>query len=418
MKIKIPKNIFYQVLFVLCIVVPYFDNFELTFGVWSLSAAVTLCRSYSVELLKQIFCFTAILIIAAVVTLKHDYRLYYIIRDFTYLLKPILGLLIGYQICKRAQLDAFRLIVITGVILAFLHFARLANAVVFHHARSVIEIRMYSGYFSDFEIYALIILLFHRQFNLSFPPRLRMFFILVIAASSFMYLARTNFIQFFILYIALKGYLTINRRSIIVVSSLTVAVLVGYSAILYVNPRRNGKGFEAFLYKVKIAPMEPFRTKINRDNWKEFHDNYRSYENIMTVRQMTGVDTGTVFYGKGLGSTVDLHRKMWLGNIQIQYISILHNGYMTVFLKSGLVGVLIFVISIYLLFKKRKTDIPIVRNINRLMLGTGIFMIISAWVFMGLYFLVDTKAVLIGLFFCSREFYLKQAAHEPKNLIQ
>src|SRR5690606_14145703 len=145
---------------------------------------------------------------------------------------------------------------------------------------TMIEIRMHAGYFSDFEVYSLVFLLFHKKLGLEYSRQKMLVMGGVLGFSIFMYMARTNFIQFIIIWMALKGYFIINRKSIIIVSTVFLSALLAYSAILYINPKRNGQGLESLLYKIKIAPIEPFKTRINKENWKEFHDNYRSYENI------------------------------------------------------------------------------------------------------------------------------------------
>jgi len=412
MKIRLPGNIFYQALFVLCILVPYFDNYEITFLIWSFTVAVSVSRKYSLELLKQIACFAGIMLIAFGVMFFYEYPLYLVIRDFTYLIKPILGLLIGYQLAKRTHLSMFRMIVITGIIVASMHYFFLVYAVVVKHAATVNKIREYAGYFSDFEVYALVLLLFYKRFDLGFSKKWVYILAVFIGLSIFMYMARTNFIQVAVLFMALKGYFKVNRRSVIIISSIAGLMIIGYLAILYYNPKRNGDGLEALLYKIKIAPMEPFQTRINKKDWRAFNDNYRSYENIMTMQQVPGEGTSAILFGKGMGSTIDLHLKMWLGDQEMRYISILHNGFMTVFLKSGLFGIVLFIISIKLLFKKRRSDIPIVKELNLLMIGTAVFMIISSWVFMGMYFLADTKSILIGMFICAREIHSRQEIKE------
>jgi hypothetical protein len=224
-----------------------------------------------------------------------------------------------------------------------------------------------------------------------------------------MYLARTNFIQFLILLIAMKGFLKINVKSITVLASIVLLSIIGYATILYINPKRNGEGLEAFLYKIKVAPIEPFKTKIKRDDWKDFNDNYRSYENIMTVRQMTNDGYKSLIFGQGLGSQIDLKQKLMLGDMELRFISILHNGFMTVLLKSGLIGVILLIISIYLIFIKKKSQIPLVNNLNLLMIGSGVYMIVSYWVFMGYYFAADTKSIFFGLIICYRELVLKES---------
>jgi riboflavin transporter FmnP len=70
---------------------------------------------------------------------------------------------------------------------------------------------------------------------------------------------------------------------------------------------------------------------------------------------------------------------------------------MTVYLKSGVVGIVILLVTILLLFRFRKANNPVGQRINYLLTGTAIFLFISYWVFMGYYFKADTKAILIGL---------------------
>jgi hypothetical protein len=403
----IKKTFLYQLLFAICIYVPYFDSYELTFAVWSFSALLTITNTYSIGIIKQLLCFVSILGLASIVLLFKKYQLYFIIRDFTYLIKPILGLLIGYQLCKKFPQKAFQTIVYTGFFIAIIHLCLIVFAVLFYKVRTVNDIRFFGGFFSDFEVYALIIVFFHNKFELNFSKKRILLFTTVIAISVFMYLARTNFIQFVILFLAIKGYFQINKKSITVVVSVLIIGIIGYSTILFINPKRNGPGIEAFLYKIKIIPEEAFKTKINRDDWKEFNDNYRSYENIMTVRQVSREGIYPIVFGQGLGSKVDLKQEVWLGDMNLRYISILHNGFMTIFLKTGLLGLFIYFISIYLLFKKATETYPIIQNTNLLLIGTGVFLIFSNWVFMGVYNLSDNKSILIGLLFCFREIYIK-----------
>ena len=403
----IKKDYLYQLLFAFCVLIPYFNNFELTFAVWSISALITIQKNYSLSILKQVSCFMAILCISIIVMFYKEHHFYFIIRDFTYLVKPVLGLLIGYQLCKKFPQKAFQTIIYTALIIAVYHFYLIVSGVLFFKAFTVNDIRFRAGYFSDFEVYALIILLFHKKFELNLNRKKIVLYTIFISFSTFMYLARTNFIQFIILFLALKGYFEVNRRLIIVLVTVILSSATVYSAILYINPKRNGAGIEAFLYKIKVAPIEPFKTKINRENWKDLNDNYRSYENIMTVRQVSRDGFYSIIFGQGLGSQVDLKQKIWLGDMKLRYISILHNGFMTVFLKSGLLGIFFVLTSIFLLFKKQKTDIPIIKQINYLMIGSGLFLMASYWVFMGYYFIADTKAIFIGFLICYRELALK-----------
>lgn len=399
---------FYQVIFFLCVSVPFLNIYELTFGVWSFAVLISFVDKYSLSIIKYISLFAAILGIALISSFFNDEGNYNFFRDVAYLLKPIIGLLLGYQLMKKFPSSFFSTVVISGVLIAAGHLLLVFITFLRFHTISVNLLRAYCGYFSDYEVYALIILIFYKKFDVVVSKKIFYFYATLLAVSTFLYLSRTNFLQFVVLYIAMKGYFKINKRAIILMVTTAVVVGAGYTAIYNSNPTRNGKGFEAFLYKIKIAPIEAFKSKVNKDDWKDFNDNYRSYENITTVKQVSNGGVTDVLFGKGLGATINIGREILTNDGTIvQYIPILHNGFATVFLKSGLLGVFLLLLFIYLLAKTKKSEILLVQNINLLLVGSSIFLIISNWVFMGLYLKLDSKSILIGLFICYRELVLK-----------
>ena len=397
MSLVLNREKLYPFLFALCVGVPYLDNYELTFLIWSFTVLITIQTKYSLSIVKQMLCFGLILAIAFFSSFFYSFENFAFIRDITYLLKPIIGLLVGYQLCKNHIKNPFDIAIKVGVLLAIVHIAIVCYGFLFKGFNDIHQIRSFAGYFSDYEVYVIVMVLFAKELVVVLSKKQVYFFLIVLGISSFLYLSRTNFIQFVILFFAVKGFFVLSRKKIIGLASLVLASLVFYSAILYYNPKRNAKGIEAFLYKVKIAPTEPFKTKVNKEDFVDFNDNYRSVENIHTLRQMRSQGNQAILLGKGLGSTVDLNRKVWLGDSELRHISVLHNGFMTIYLKSGVVGVFILLVTILLLFRFRKANNPIGQRINYFLTGTAIFLLISYWVFMGFYFKADTKAILIGL---------------------
>ena len=412
MKVQLPPNIFWQLLYVACIAVPYLDHFELTLIVWSLTFVLTLQNKYSFEIVKVIVPYIIVLIIAFISSFRYkDTELYYAFRDITYLSKPIIGFLVGYQLFKYNHKFAMNMIVNAAVFIAICHIYTIFSAIFIHHARTVADLRFYSGYFSDYEIYAVLFLIFYKEFGLDYSKKKLYIYTAIVGFSALMYLSRTNFLQIMILYLALKGLFTINRKSNIIFSTIFITGIVAYSAIVNSNPRRSAQGFEGLLYKLKVAPLEPFKTQINRKDYKDFNDNYRSYENIQTIRQVSSDGTMAVLFGRGLGSKIDLKQYVYLGDMRLRFISILHNGFMIVFLKSGLVGIFVYLYTIIYFFINRKSNIPQVRMINLLFIGTGIFLFISNWVFLGFYNLTETKSILIGLLIAYRKYLIDNEKH-------
>ena len=64
MQIRISKNVLFQILFAICVAVPYLNNYELTFLVWAGTVLITIQKSYSIEFVKQILLFGGIFFLA------------------------------------------------------------------------------------------------------------------------------------------------------------------------------------------------------------------------------------------------------------------------------------------------------------------------------------------------------------------
>ncbi|MCU0350599.1 MAG: hypothetical protein MUF43_07190, partial [Flavobacterium sp.] len=233
---KVDKNTIYTFLFLLCVGVPYLNNYELTFAVWTFTTAISLRKSYNKYLLYQLLFFSTVLIIATVSAFFHDFKSYDFIRDFTYIIKPILGLLVGYQLARGYLRNPIKTLIVSGFYLAILHLIAVGITILFIGFRDMHLLRFYAGYFSDFEIYALILLWFSNKFQVEFSRRQKVFMLLILLASTFFYLSRINFIQAGILFFALKGFFTLNKRLILVVATGLILVVGGYFALLAYNP--------------------------------------------------------------------------------------------------------------------------------------------------------------------------------------
>jgi hypothetical protein len=398
------RQYFFSFLYIICIVVSFFPNYELTFLVWLATFIITIQKKYSITIFKYVSVFSAILLIAVFSTFFYENPFFYCLKDFTYLLKPILGILLGYQLFKVIPKNHLNVFINAGLVLSIVHIGLIVFVLINFHSVDLNLIRYNSGFFSDYEVYILIVLLFHNKFEIRITEQKRKLLTLIIGFSIFMYLARTNFLQFGILFLAMKGYFVFNKKSLKVLFLAITSLLIAYTAIFYANPKRNGEGLEGFMYKIKISPQEAFKTKINKNDWKDFNDNYRSFENIITIKQVALDGERAIFTGKGLGSTLNLGQKIYTtdGSI-IQNISVAHNGFMTIYLKSGLLGVILLVAFLIMFYRQTKSNIYLANNVNLVLIGTCVFLIVSTWVFMGLYFKLDNKSIIIGFLLALKE---------------
>ena len=154
-----------------------------------------------------------------------------------------------------------------------------------------------------------------------------------------------------LLLLSINGYTKITMKGLKAMGIFLLAIIGFYIFLHSIKIDRGKPGLEAFLFKVKIAPEEIFKTRIDRENHKELWDHWRGYEAKRAFDLMTEYPSSFVF-GTGYGSLVNLKFEAPLTgeNKGMKFISELHNGFAYVFYKTGIIGLIIylsFLISLY-----------------------------------------------------------------------
>ena len=295
-------------------------------------------------------------------TVYHSYPYYAIIKDIFHFLKPVLGLLIGFLFFKK--IDNFnwfvKTIVYCGLASAIIHFLVLIfMGNIF--SGSVDTIREF-GKDNFLELFGLFFLLFYNYFQKAplIESRLQTRIIsLILLLSNVFYFSRTMIVVSIILALSVYGYTVLTKKTIRFLGILMISTGLFYGYLFSIKIERNKPGIDSFLFKVKIAPAELFKTKIDRNNHKDLWDHWRGYEAKRAYALMQENPSSYVV-GTGFGSLVNLKFKAPLTGEKegIRYISELHNGYMYVFYKTGGIGMIVLLLffgSLYLsLYRKKK----------------------------------------------------------------
>ncbi|MHB0755915.1 O-antigen ligase family protein [Polaribacter sp. M15] len=223
--------------------------------------------------------------------------------------------------------------------------------------------------------------------------------ILAILFLSFsLYLSRTMIVSLIILLLAVFGYIKITSKAIKYATIVIVFFGLFYVYLFNANIKRGQSGFHSFLYKMKNAPTEIFSPpkSLDVENHAKLWDRWRAYEAGMAISQ---IDTFTDFlFGKGLGALVDLKFEAPLGDENIRYIPILHNGYINIFFKSGILGVLLYLMLLLLLYlyaniKTKNTQKKITYN---LIGGLAIHYLFTTLIVTGMYNLREFYVLILG----------------------
>lgn len=267
---------------------------------------------------------------------------------------------------------------------------------------SVHEIRSDNGLDNFIEVFAFYILLISRKFlgnRLIENKKWFYFTLFLFLISIYFYFSRTMLVTFLLMGFSIFGYAKITKNTLKYIGIAIFFITVLYIYLLSVKLDRNAKGVESFLYKIKIAPEEIFKTKIDRENHKELWDHWRGYEAKRAIYLMEENPT-SYFIGTGFGSLVNLKFQAPLGGEGgMKYISRLHNGYVFVLYKTGILGLLlyfVFLTSLYMKIYRFNTNNSNQILVDRLISSIGLFYIFTTLIISGIYIPRDAVVFVLG----------------------
>jgi hypothetical protein len=356
---KVKSKEFYSALFIFIILLQlYLPSFKanvlfqvFTLGLFFLFEKVQINKSF----FKTILPILLIFLFGFVGFLFNKVTFFNVFKDIFHFLKPLTGLLIGYFFYRK--IDDFKMfvktIVIVGLLSAVIHLGILFFISGFS---SVNKIREF-GRDNFLELFSLFFLLFYKKFqnDTLFKNQFQhLFLVVLLFASNVLYFSRTMIVAAIILLITIYGYTIITKRGLKIIGVVLVSILVFYGYLFSIKISRNQPGLESFLYKVKNAPSEIFKTKIDRENHKDLWDHWRGYEAKRAFALMEK-DPKSYVIGTGYGSLVNLKFFAPLTENYkdkgIKYISELHNGYVYIYYKTGIFSLflyLVFLINLYI----------------------------------------------------------------------
>lgn len=320
------------------------------------------------------------------------------IKDIFHFIKPLQGILIGYFFFKTINNDKIfvKTIVKTAFISAIIHFIII---LVFVNLSSG-TINALREFTKDnfLELVAIFFLAYYKFFFkeelFNSRNKARIFFI-VILISCILYFSRTMMMGALILFFTIKGYTKITKDSLKYIGLTVLAVSLFYGYLYSIKIDRGKPGLEAFMYKVKIAPEELFKTKINRDNHKELWDHWRGYEAKRAFALMEDRPFSYVS-GTGYGSQVNLKFKAPLSkdiDKGMKFISELHNGYPYVLYKTGIIGLVLYLLFLFRLYNK----IYSTATFETIFISAfGLFYFFTTLTITGIYNTNDTTVFILG----------------------
>lgn len=351
---KVEKKTVYTALFILIVVCQlYVESFRvnifLQVGIVGLCAFLEPIR-FSNKMYQHLATLTLVMLVGFIGTVMHGYGPSPIIKDIFHFVKPILGLLLGYTLFGRiGDFKTFaKTVVIASVVTAVIHLGIILLLTKFTTG-SIERIRLYTK--DNFlEIFGLFLLIYFPKFEGSeiFQKRYyKPICLALLSLSAFLYFSRTMIVIAAVLWLAMKGYTKITQKGLRAIGIVLLMIGLFYTYLYSANIKRGAPGLEGFLYKVKIVPEELFTFNIDRDNHADLWDHWRGYEAKRALELMSD-NPSSYLFGTGHGSLVDLkfYAPLTGDDKGIRFISELHNGYIYLFYKTGILGLLIYIFAL------------------------------------------------------------------------
>lgn len=330
-----------------------------------------------------------------------------IIKDIYYFLNPILIFSFGYYLAYYIKLkDFITLVIKISIFLSIVYLANyLQNFGSFGSVKELKEIVGMPSYIIPVALFILGYKIKNKQKILRKYDTPVFFLLLLVLLLS---LSRTFFLALFILLIFSTGLIKFNSTFLVRIAFVSIGLFsVSYFLSQSASDDRNtflGKIFTSF-NEVEISDYKSV---------DDINENWRGYESFMGLKQYSKGNDIEKIIGQGLGKNTRLGLEITLGSNTFAVIPKFHNGFITILLKTGLLGVISYLLFFINLIRKSSKRQSIYTSdylfVNRLIIGFTIVILSTTYVIAGwlnngtLSFLI----LLMGYFINYKNYILRE----------
>ena len=328
-----------------------------------------------------------------------------ILKDVLHYVKPLLMLLAGYLAARKIGDKHFviKTILFVALVSAIKHIITFIFLVDFSDF-DINKLRYNAGLGTFIELLALIILVAskkYRIFDVYKKKGVKRILLFIFIGSFILYFSRTMLLGLVVILITVFGYTKLNIKGVKYVSGVLIVIALSYTVLFNIKLNPDKPGLESFFYKIRNAPLEMFSSPEGYDpqNHKRIFDRWRAYEAKMALQQMNENRLNYLF-GKGFGSLIDLKFVAPLNDEGMRFIPIIHNGYIYVLFKTGIIGLfiyMIFLVSLYFQSYKESFSIDELA-LRNLISGFGVYYLVTSFVITGIYNLEEPSSFILGSF--------------------
>ena len=354
-----------------------------------------------IDYLKNIWPLLIILFIGIIGMSNHSSR--HILRDISYALTPISLLFAGYYFSysKISLQKILKVIVVIGLIFSLIHLIQfLINPSLLLEKVDIIRQKTFNPGGGIIILSLILGLLQNRLgFDNLFPKFIPRLIGLPLLFSAFIFsFSRIGVVIAITLFLSFLGILTrINWKSI-----LTIGVLAFSFILLILSTPASETG----TFRSKVSQSMTEIAVSDYQDMADINQKWRGYETYRALLKFSKEGIAGKILGSGFGSVVDLGVTIQLGDSYLSEIPIFHNGYAYLLVKTGLLGVLCYLIF-YIGLLKRAIKFKNSENseqvlFSHILIGCTLSMMLSMYVVGGIAQIHDSELLLLSGFVVGR----------------
>lgn len=328
--------------------------------------------------------------------LSINISIYNLLKDFFYHSMFIVIALFTLYFFKKYNFQQKKLIIYKSIIIfSVIHaiYYSISACLFFYNNNSfsINDFRMSVGTGGLVEVLSLVVLLGYNKRNYFFTSKVKMLFIILLLTSFLLQFSRTGLLAlllFSIPFFSIKYMKTFFR--------LFILSLLLLSFLYFVIPDIIS------MYVIKLINSIDELTSINlvwtNDNIVNY---WRSYEKYLVIEKMSSAGFATIFFGFGSGMTIYTEYAYLVSSSIDSSLFLLHDGFFTIFFKTGIIGVIILLLMYFTMYKsirnKKGTDKKVMLGLLLVMFFTSFMITGIMYSALSMYFEVIMLFVVLSL---------------------
>ncbi|WP_076981396.1 O-antigen ligase family protein [Latilactobacillus sakei] len=275
-----------------------------------------------------------------------------IIKDISYFMRPVVimyfGYIVSYYNKSNNRSDIYKFTVLYSAFSAMYNLGNILINLKFIVTNfSFLNIREVMGHSDDITVLGFVVLIFYNQYygKKLFSHNIANLFTMIFIINLLISFSRTKILTFcimLIIFTVMSPKKNIKLKNIIISLLILILVIAGILYIVYGDAYKYFSFLVPFINKMKNSLTE-ISTQSDWNNYAEIVHNWRGYE-MYSAKQLIGTFTNIKkLFGAGLGTLVPVSHSDLVGvPLSEGGIILLHNGYYTILIKTGIVGLMLY----------------------------------------------------------------------------